>query len=180
MRNRTYAKRYIAVQKLLNNDFCSPYYPIDNGKNDRYRSRHDNKGKKIGFMDVIKNIIAVIKGEKDTKGTYTVGTFSFLLFLLFKFIGGVGMLATVSLGVADVAAIISCVKNGGNDVVQISYLVIALGIIVMFFFYSVMVWGAAKEIEEEKDKNYVLAVFSGVVSFASLVVAIIALFREVR
>ncbi|MBR4289378.1 MAG: hypothetical protein IKT52_01910 [Oscillospiraceae bacterium] len=180
MRNRTCAKRHIAVQKLLNEDFCSPYYPIDNGEDDRYRSRHDNKGKKIGFMDAIKNIFAVIKGEKDTKGTYTVGTFSFLLFWLFKAIGGVGMFATVSLGFADVVAIISCVKTGCNDVGQICFLFIALGIIVMFFLYSVMVWGAAKEIEEEKDKNYVLAVFSGVVSFASLVVAIITFFREVR
>ena len=37
----------------------------------------------------------------------------------------------------------------------------------------------AKEIETEKDRNYIISVFSGIVSFAALIVALVALFKEV-
>jgi hypothetical protein len=40
-------------------------------------------------------------------------------------------------------------------------------------------WKSAKEIETEKDRNYIISVFSGIVSFAALIVALVALFKEV-
>ena len=36
-----------------------------------------------------------------------------------------------------------------------------------------------KEIETEKDRNYIISVFSGIVSFAALIVALVALFKGV-
>ncbi len=39
--------------------------------------------------------------------------------------------------------------------------------------------GVANEIGREKDKNYIIAAFSGIVSFAALIVALIALFKGV-
>ena len=38
---------------------------------------------------------------------------------------------------------------------------------------------SAKEIETEKDRNYIISVFSGIVSFAALIVALVALFKGV-
>ena len=54
-----------------------------------------------------------------------------------------------------------------------SVLLISLGA------YCIIMWKAAKEIEREKDKNFIVSVFSGIVSFAALIVALVALFKEV-
>jgi len=54
-----------------------------------------------------------------------------------------------------------------------------LSLIVLIGLYSHLLWGAAKEIEKEKDKNFVVSIFSGVVGFVALIVALIALFRGV-
>lgn len=176
MRQKAHISRKIAVQKLRNKDNFTPYIPNDMGSEKHHKTIQNCN--KIGLMDAMKNIIAVIKGDQDTEGRYTVGTFSFLLYMLFKAIGGVGMLATVLIGFSDIIAGISYIKNGGNEMRQIIFFLGVLVLMVMFFLYSVMVWGAAKEIEKETDKNYVLAVFSGVVSFASLIFTIMQFLKE--
>ena len=43
--------------------------------------------------------------------------------------------------------------------------------------YSLVLWRAAKEVNTEKDRNYIIALFSGVVSFAALIVALVALVK---
>ena len=55
--------------------------------------------------------------------------------------------------------------------------VIALLIISMLLFC--VLFNIAKEISKEKDRNYIISVFSGTVSFAALIVALVALFKEV-
>ena len=56
-----------------------------------------------------------------------------------------------------------------------------VGFVMGLFFVTVaIVTGAsAKEIDKEKDKNYVVAVFSGIVSLVALVVSLIALIQGV-
>ena len=43
--------------------------------------------------------------------------------------------------------------------------------------FSLVVRASANEMAAEKDRNYIIAVFSGVVSFAALVAALAALFK---
>ena len=43
--------------------------------------------------------------------------------------------------------------------------------------FSLILWKAAKEIEDEKDRYYLVSLFSGIVSFIALIVAIIALYK---
>ena len=50
---------------------------------------------------------------------------------------------------------------------------------VVLVLYSFLLWKSAKEIETEKDRNYIISVFSGIVSFAALIVALVALFKGV-
>lgn len=58
-------------------------------------------------------------------------------------------------------------------------------IIMCFFVFftnclmSIIMRGIANEIVREKDKHYIISVFSGIVSFAALIVALIALFKGV-
>lgn len=45
--------------------------------------------------------------------------------------------------------------------------------------FAALFWKSAKEIKVEKDKYYIISVFSGLVSFAALVVALVALLKGV-
>ena len=54
-------------------------------------------------------------------------------------------------------------------------------VIGLFFIAVAMLTGAsAKEVDKEKDKNFVVAVFSGIVSLVALVVSLIALIQGVN
>ena len=55
----------------------------------------------------------------------------------------------------------------------------AMALFVVLLLYSFLLWKSAKEIETEKDRNYIISVFSGIVSFAALIVALVALFKGV-
>ena len=44
---------------------------------------------------------------------------------------------------------------------------------------SLIMRGIANEMEREKDKNYIISAFSGIVSFVALIVALIAFFKGV-
>ena len=58
-----------------------------------------------------------------------------------------------------------------------------LAIFALFAFvmgiFAKLLWKSAKELEDEKDRNYIISVFSAIVSFAALIVALVALFKGV-
>ena len=178
MRRHARVNRLCEVDKLRNNHNCMPYSPLSCIANKQSEKISDAKSTGTGIAGFVRTIIAVIKGEKDTQGKYTVGAFSFLLYCLFKIIGGIGMLTTMACGIADIVAIISWVAKGMEELKTLLYCVGLFLLLVLFFLYSVMIWGAANEIEKETDKNYVLAIFSGVVSLAALIATIIPFFQE--
>lgn len=45
---------------------------------------------------------------------------------------------------------------------------------------AIMTFFAIKEIDKEKDKQFVVSVFSGMISLVALIVALVALFMEVK
>jgi hypothetical protein len=58
-------------------------------------------------------------------------------------------------------------------------IIFAFVVTVALALYSMLLWKSAKEIEKENDRNYIISVFSGIVSFAALIVALVALFKGV-
>ena len=54
---------------------------------------------------------------------------------------------------------------------------------IVFFLISMLtfciLFNIAREIKKEKDRNYIISVFSGIVSFAALIVALVALIKGV-
>lgn len=58
-------------------------------------------------------------------------------------------------------------------------IVILFSIIAALIVYGVILWRASEEIAKEKNKNFVIAVFSAMVSFAALIVSLVALFKGV-
>ena len=63
-----------------------------------------------------------------------------------------------------------------RNIIQI---ITQISLVLLSAFYSILLWKSAKEIETEKDRNYIISVFSGIVSFAALIVALVALFKGV-
>lgn len=169
--------RQTKVNNLREKDSYSPLEEVWRGENDSKHSATVGQNTPKGTAGLLRTIWDVLRGTKDTNGQYTVGTFSFLLFFLFKIIGGIGIAVSFPAMIADICAIIVLLVGGTINVQQLVYYVVTLFVLTLAFLYSVMIWGAAKEIEKEKDKNYVLAVFSGVVSFAALV---LTLFQGVK
>jgi hypothetical protein len=45
--------------------------------------------------------------------------------------------------------------------------------------FALLLRASANEFDKEKDRNYIISVFSGIVSFVALIVALVALFKGV-
>lgn len=128
---------------------------------------------KIGFW---KSIWLILLGKKKTEDKLTVGLLSIPLVILFKTVCIIGIVAAIVLLIFDVIKIwdmkwtefLIIVKNIFSFV---GYGFISFGVAL----FSVIIWGAANEIDRSEDKNFVVAVFSGIVSLVALIVAFVAL-----
>ena len=119
--------------------------------------------------------------QKNEQKSFVSNSFAFWIALFFRIVPVLGI-AVCILG------FVALIQYAMNSAVWISAShiianILLIGIIGLLIFvlgvYCLIMWKAAKEIEQEKDRNFIVAVFSGVVSFAALVVALVALFKGV-
>lgn len=130
---------------------------------------------KIGFW---KGVWYIIANKRKTNGALTHGLFSNLLSDLFNSLAYVGFIIAVAAFVATVYLIVqSVVQNNFLNSILFAFIGITTSALILLF--CLLLRGVANEIEEEKDRNYIIALFSGVVSFAALVVSLIALLKGV-
>ncbi len=123
-----------------------------------------------------KCIDGLFSNKKDTKGIFTRGALSLLVSSTFYAVAIMGTIFTILAlyflysGIAEkaIGEISLCFK--------IAMTVASLGVLMYMF----IIYKAAGEVEKEKDKNYIVALFSGVTSFAALIVAIASLFVGVN
>lgn len=136
---------------------------------------------KVSMWALFKAIFKIIFCKAETHGL-TNSFFTAMTSLCFKFFGYVGCIVSLlMIGIAIYNAVMidwsmSILKS--NFYEYVVYFIIA-GLSAIFFIFSVMMIGASREVENEKDKNYVVAIFSGIVSFAALIVALVALLKGV-
>lgn len=136
---------------------------------------------KVSMWALFKAIFKIIFCKAETHGL-TNSFFSAVTSFCFKLFGYVGCISSLLMfGIAlyNVFMIdwsITILKSSFYE--YIVYFIIA-GLSAIFFIFSVMMIGASREVEKEKDKNYVVAIFSGIVSFAALVVALVAMMKGV-
>ncbi len=121
----------------------------------------------------------VIKGEKSKDGRFLSEPFKLLISFVFRTIALIGFLLLIIADVAAVKTIAEMVWQGWHILANILAVIIVISISFILLLYMVVLWGAANDIEHERDKDYVINVFSGIVSLAALVVAIIALLKGV-
>ena len=137
------------------------------------------KSQKSNVRSFFRLIWAVIRNKEDTKGQFTKITFVLLMSYLLNIAAfSLGFLGLFGLGLIGCKAFRWNWTSVSLWPQYIITIVIALPICALILLFAIVLRGFANEIEREEDKNYIVAIFSGVVSFAALVVALVALFRE--
>lgn len=134
---------------------------------------------KLTFKKFWELVKCIVLNKSQSNGTMTSGIFGGLLTAVFNLLAIIGCVV-VFFGI--IAFIVFC-KNltwswaiaSGN----ISVIVLFISMLVMILMFALLFRGAANELAIEKDRNYVVSDFSGVVSFAALVVALVALYKGV-
>lgn len=128
-----------------------------------------------------RNIRDVITNKNDTDGQYTKATLVGLMS---------GVLNTMAIILCLLAVVGICVTFHQAYIADWGTInlffsnVVAFVILILFclvaLIFALVLRGFANEIEREKDKNYIVSVFSGLTGFVALIVALIALFKGAR
>lgn len=124
------------------------------------------------IMKAQENVAATAKNKKR----YTLGTFATPLIIAFYGLSILGwfFVVAVPIGVYNSWNTFQW-SNVTECISSITILLLMLGIEATVALYSILLWKSAKEVEAETDRNYIISMFSGVVSFAALIVALVAL-----
>ena len=118
--------------------------------------------------------------EANRKKKFTSGTFAMTISFAFRGVAILGWLIALATPVAIINIAKSFMWNEVNAVIgHVFSIAFLAALFVVLVLYSFLLWKSAKEIETEKDRNYIISVFSGIVSFAALIVALVALFKGV-
>lgn len=128
-------------------------------------------------IDYDKLAEAVVKAEKKANEvkSYTSNAFATLSGSVFRIAACLGILFSVSGAICGAVYLANFDwKNAAILATIFTALLVLLTLIVIFLF-SVLLMKSAKEIEYEKDRQFVISVFSAIVSFTALIVALVAL-----
>ena len=122
----------------------------------------------------------ISEDEANRNKKFTSSTLAMIISLAFRGVAILGWLIALATPVAIINMAKSFVWNEVNAVIgNVFSIAFAVALFVLLVLYSFLLWKSAKEIETEKDRNYIISVFSGIVSFAALIVALVALFKGV-
>ncbi len=134
---------------------------------------------KLTLSFVFKLFWNIILNKNQSNGTTTSGLFGLLTSFVFNALAFISLLVlilgSISAGIIFFNFTWSLESFFGN-VTAILITVVAFIVIALFVL---MFRAAANEIDKEKDRNYIVAVFSAIVSFAALIVASVALLKGV-
>ena len=121
-----------------------------------------------------------LDAEANQSKKFTSGMFSMSVFVILRVIALLGWIIAFALLIGSINTFIEMSWNDFSTISgNIFQIIHSITITVLLVLYPLMLWKSAKEIETEKDRNYIISVFSGIVSFAALIVALVALFKGV-
>ena len=140
-----------------------------------------NLNVEIDYDKLAESIVKAQEKVEETahkKRRYTLGTFATPLIVAFYSLSVLGWLLVVAVPVSVYKSwqtlhwdnFLNCFGSAVS-------LLFLFGITVIVALYSILLWKSAKEVEAETDRNYIVSMFSGVVSFAALIVALVALVK---
>ena len=132
------------------------------------------EGKRVGFW---KRIWWIARGKGSGDSRYTTAIFTSLLGSFFNTLAFLGLAMFIAMICSAVEIIGTWTRDCNLTWANIFELLSMVGIILLVFVFALMFRGAANDMKQEKDRNYIIALFSGVVSFAALIVALVALLK---
>ena len=149
--------------------------------------------RKRRHITVVKNQIdydklaeAITKAQEKSEDVanqnkkFTSSTLALTASFAFRVMAFFGWIVMLLLLFGSVRLVTTFMWNSAFSVITNIFFVLFITLfLIILFLYSLLLWKSAKEIETEKDRNYIISVFSGVVSFVALIVAFIALFKGV-
>lgn len=173
-RARKAKERYCRINQLSNQEYkCFQITSADVKNTDNCASTE-----RIPFREILKNMWLVITNKADTHGNMTLGAFAIMVSIAFRAVALIGFCIFV-LGI--IAMVLNVYQMSWSNWIEGIKNVYAITLVVMILLmiglYSLVMWGASNEMRKERDKNYIVSVFSGVVSFAALIVALVALVK---
>ena len=137
------------------------------------------KQQKLGLRAFFKAIKMIFRNKGDDCEDLSVTPFAFLSHALFRFMSIIFALLCIAFFVFPIVYGCNVTWNASTFLGHVGIIIGCLAFVFTFFMLFAILWGASNSIIRERDKNYVVAVFSGIVSFAALVVALVALFKGV-
>lgn len=129
---------------------------------------------------LFKAIKRLLKGDTGKEGMLTAKAFAIITGSIFRIAVFCLLIALFAFWYAFVRAGLSYSWNGLGIIANILIILFAIAITILVLLFGVVLIGIGKDIERENDKNFIIAVFSGLTSFASLIIAVIALVKAVR
>lgn len=171
-------KRALVRNERVNKLNCQDFEAFHIANKDVHLAKNE-KEEKISFCEFLRRIWLVLRNKADTQGHMTVGAFSMVVSVTFRAVALLGFTIFV---IGIVGTIIYGLNLSWESwpVIIGNVYVLAMAVMIIFIIgmCSLVMWGASNEMRKEDDKNYILSVFSGLVSFAALVVALVALVKE--
>ncbi len=135
--------------------------------------------KKATLKEWITVIGWIITNKAETKGKMTPVLLSMIIKGFFNFLAVLFTILGVLAIVVSIIGIVGLVKTVELLTINTLYFIglFSIGISLLSFAFVLKI--SANEFSKEKDRNYIVSVFSGIVSFAALIVALVALFKGV-
>ncbi len=134
---------------------------------------------KLTLWDAFIHILNIIFNKKETNGTMTLELLGTMINIVFNSVAILGVIVLLCTSIVFVDTMKGFVWSVEMVVGNILGILCMIAIVFIIAVFSLIFRGAANEIKREKDRSYVVDVFSGVVSFAALIVAIVALLKGV-
>ena len=149
------------------------------GKAPQTVNKIDNLNVEIDYdklAEKVKGAILLAENEKHSAKSATSSLFAFLPSLIFSICGWIGVFVSPIAFICFIDLSIQQWKLDHSLVTIVAALFLVF-LTVVIFLMSLMLISSANELKKERDKQFVVAVFSAMVSFSALIVALIALLK---
>ena len=144
------------------------------------KKRKSSKSKKEQHSSIFTAIKMLLKGDTGKEGMLTAKAFALITGSIFRVAVFCLVIALIAFWYAFIRTGFSAPWEGLGIVTNVIVLVVAVACTVLVMLFGIVLIGMSKDIERETDKSFIVAVFSGLTSFASLVIAVIALVKAIR
>ena len=145
------------------------------------KANHDSEKLDLpkGKVKFWKTIGLIILNKKKSNGTVTSNFLGGIIADVFNVLSFLGVCLSLLCFVALGKTIYNMNWSTEFLATNIAAIFVIIALIFVILVFSLIFRASANEIATEKDRNYIISVFSSVVSFAALVVALVALFKGV-